>query len=115
MAINRLSEKRRSEIYKALETSLGEEKVSGNLAVRSAYRGTNYNILIPWGKSPEFVVMPKSVEEVQEVVKVANQEKLTILPICCGTMTPYWEADIVVDMMGRIGSSKLIHKTLLWL
>ena len=85
---------------KFLESSVGEGNVSGNSAVGSAYRGTNYNILFPWGKIPEFVVMPGTVEHVQEVVKIANKEKLTILPICCGTITPFWEADIVMDMMG---------------
>ena len=100
MAMDRLSEKRRSEIYKALKYSLDEENVSENPAVRSSYRGTNYNIVFPWGRGPDIVVMPKTVQHVQEVIRLANREKLSILPICCGTITAFWDADIVMDMMG---------------
>jgi FAD/FMN-containing dehydrogenase len=92
--------KNKAMILKELGSFLGEENVSDNPAVRSGYRGSNYNYLFPWGKAPELVVMPKSVEHVQEVVKLANKEKLTILPICCGTVTPFCEADIIIDMMG---------------
>ena len=44
--------------------------------------------------------MPKKVAHVQEVVKLANKEKFNILPVCAGTITPFWEADMVMDMMG---------------
>jgi hypothetical protein len=101
MKTEEVSEKKQFKFFKALESALGEENVSDNLAVRSAYRGTNFNILLPWwGKGPKFVVLPKTVEHVQEVVKLAKEEKLTILPVCLGTITAFWEADIVMDMMG---------------
>jgi len=100
MATDRFSEKKRTEIFKALKFSIGEEKVSMSPAVRAAYRGTNYGAISPWGKGPEFVVMPKTVEDVQETVKVADKEKLSIMPICAGTLTAFWEPDIVMDMMG---------------
>jgi FAD/FMN-containing dehydrogenase len=100
MKTEKVSEKKQFKVFKALESSLGEENVSDNLAVRSAYRGTNFNVLSPWGKGPRFVVLPKTVEHVQEVVKLANRERLTILPVCLGTITAFWEADIVMDMMG---------------
>jgi len=100
MATNGTLEKKVARALKDLQESLGEENVSRNLAVRSAYRGNNYNILNPWRKPPELVIRPKTVEHVQEVLRVANKERLTLMPICCGTMAPLWEADVIVDMMG---------------
>ena len=87
-------------IVRELVSFLGEEGVSDNPAVRAAYRGANYNFLPPWGKSPEIVVMPRSVEHVQDVVRLANKYKLSVLPICLGTVTPFCESDILMDMMG---------------
>ncbi|MCJ7508191.1 MAG: FAD-binding oxidoreductase, partial [candidate division Zixibacteria bacterium] len=100
MPTGETKEKRIDRALKELEVSLGKENASANPAIRSAYRGTNYNCLLPWTKGPKIVVMPKSVEHVQEIVRIANQEKLTILPICLGTQTYYWDTDIVIDMMG---------------
>jgi FAD/FMN-containing dehydrogenase len=100
MATNEASGDKISRALKALQASIGEENVSGNLAVRSGYRGINYNVLSPWREPPKLVIRPKTVEHVQEVVRVANKEKLTLLPICSGTIAPHWGADVVVDMMG---------------
>lgn len=94
-----LSKSKKARIFKQLVSFLGEEFVNENAAVRSAYRGSNYSSLTPWGKGPEIVVMPREVEHVQEIVKLANMEKFTILPICCGTLTPFCEADVIVNMM----------------
>jgi len=34
----------------------------------------------PLGKAPRIVAMPRSVEHIQEIVKLANREKVTLLP-----------------------------------
>ena len=52
MVTQQMSE-RATRALKELQASLGEENVSGNLAVRSAYRGINYNVLSPWRNPPE--------------------------------------------------------------
>ena len=113
MATNGTLEKKVARALKDLQESLGEENVSRNPAVRSAYRGINYNILNPWRKLPEIVVMPKTTEHVQEIVRVANKEKLTLLPICSGTIAPFWEADVIVDMMGMDKIIKIDTENLL--
>ena len=100
MATNEASGDRIARALKELQASVGEENVSGNLAVRSGYRGINYNVLSPWREPPKLVIRPKTVEHVKEVMRVANKEKLTLLPICSGTIAPHWGADVVVDMMG---------------
>ena len=89
---------RKTSILKELVAILGEDNVSENVAVRAGYRLSGR--LRPLGKMPEIVAMPKSVEHVQEIVKLANKEKLTVLPICSGTATPKSDADILLDMMG---------------
>src|SRR5512139_3615772 len=100
MTSSGLLKTKKPEMVRALASALGEDRVSDNPAVRAAYRGSNYNFLPPWGKSPEIVVMPRSVEQVQDIVRLANKYKLNVLPICLGTMTPFCEADILIDMMG---------------
>jgi FAD/FMN-containing dehydrogenase len=91
---------------KELEAILGEDNLSDNPAVRSSYRWSwGFDIVVtPPGKGPQIVVMPRTVEQVQGIVKLANKEKLTILPVTGCTMTPSFDADILLDMakMDRI-------------
>lgn len=83
---------KKKNILKALKDILGEDGVSGNPAVCSSYR-------LFEGKAPQFVTMPKTTEQVQEIVRLANKEKLTLLPISIGTKAISREADILLDMM----------------
>ncbi len=106
MSSRRMSDRRKSEVARALTDALGEENFSANPAVCAGYRGTNFNILLPWGEGPEFVAMPKTVEQVQNTLRVANRHRLSVMAICCGTFPPFWEADILLDMMGM----NKIHK-----
>jgi hypothetical protein len=94
------SKSKKARIFKELVNILGEENVSENLAVRAGYRGGVHTLYPPLGKSPEIVTIPKSVEHVQEVVKLANRENVSLLPITCSTITRNCEADILLDMMG---------------
>ena len=106
MSNSRMSDRRKREISLELTDALGEETFSGNPAVCAGYRGTNFNILLPWGKGPEFVVMPKTEEDVQKTLRIANKHRVSVMAICCGTFAPFSEADILLDMMGM----NKIHK-----
>jgi len=100
MAKSASFESRKARAFKELAACLGEENVSENPAVRSSYRWSwGFVAVAPYGKGPELVVMPRTVEHVQEIVRLANKEKLTVLPICAGSLTPSFEADILIDMM----------------
>ena len=89
---------KKTRIIKELVTILGEENVNENLAVRVGYRLAGR--LSPLGKPPEIVAMPRFVEHVQEIVKLANKEKVSLLPICGGGSTRRSDADILLDLMG---------------
>jgi hypothetical protein len=57
---------RKAGIMKELEALLGEDNLSDNPAVRSSYRWTWLaDPLLPPGKGPQIVVMPREVEQVQ--------------------------------------------------
>ena len=100
MAQNMSFENRKARAFKELAGLLGEENVSENPVVRSSYRWSwGFVGMNPYGKGPEIVVMPREVEQVQEIVKLASREKLTVLPICGGSLTPSFDADILVDFM----------------
>jgi len=56
----------------------------------------------------DYIVMPKTVEEVQGVIKLANRERIPITPLGAGltlsSLAVPWNGGIVIDMkrMGRI-------------
>lgn len=68
-----------------LVDALGDEKVSTNRAVLFTYSGT----ALPFPKTmPDIVVRPKTVEEVQFVLKLANKLLIPVTPIASGTLEP---------------------------
>ena len=65
-------------IYKALSDIVGPEHVSNDaeeLFFYSRDQGTSEP------RSPDFVVMPRTTEEVQQIVLLANEKKLPIVPM----------------------------------
>jgi len=89
-----MDQNKRRMILNELKNIMGMENASDNPAVTSSYR----YIQGPGG-APEIVAMPRTVEHVQEIVRLANREKLSILPISMGTKAWSREVDILVDMM----------------
>lgn len=88
-----MNKEKKTKVIEDLKKIVGEEHVSDNAAVLSSYR---YFI----GKSypPQIVTMPDDSEQVQQIVKLANQENLTILPIATGTKSRTRDADILLDL-----------------
>ncbi|WP_022666195.1 FAD-binding oxidoreductase [Desulfospira joergensenii] len=71
-----------SKITKKLREIVGENNATDYKHIRYAY---SYDLSFVSPKLPEYVVMPTSVEQVQEVMKFANQEKISVTPFTAGT------------------------------
>ncbi len=69
-------------VYRKLADVLGEEWISDDEFVRFAY---SYDMSFVEPKMPDIVVLPETVEEVQEIMKIANEEKVPVVPFTGGT------------------------------
>ena len=78
-----------SALYDSLSKIVSKDFVSDRKEERYFY-ARDGGLMPP--HEPDFVVMPKTTEEVQEIVKLANREKI---PVVCETFAP---AVIPVDM-----------------
>jgi len=63
--------------YSQLADALGEQKVSADLAVLESY-SRDASPLPP--RRPDIVVRPASIDDVVDVVRVANAFKIPVLP-----------------------------------
>ncbi len=71
--------------YQKLVEELGEEKVTRNRTILFSYSGT----ALPIPKTmPDVVVRPESVEDVQAVLRIANQLIIPVTPVASGTLEP---------------------------
>jgi len=67
------------EVYKALEDIVGKENISENIGVCETYRcvpsqsSAHYGPTKNWTPRPQAVILPKTAEEVQNIVKVCNK------------------------------------------
>lgn len=64
-------------IYKALAEIVGEEHVSNRREELYTYARDPG---LSESRSPDYVVMPKSVEEIQRIIQLANKEKIPVVP-----------------------------------
>ncbi|MCF8093547.1 MAG: FAD-binding oxidoreductase [Desulfotignum sp.] len=71
-----------SQITKRLCEIVGEKNATDMKHIRYAY---SYDLSFVMPKLPDYVVMPTNVEQVQEVMKFANQEKISVTPFTAGT------------------------------
>ena len=88
-----------SALYDSLVTIVGKDFVSDRKEERYFY-ARDGGLMPP--HEPDFVVMPKTTEEVQEIVKLANREKVPIVPkgsglALTGLVIPQ-QGGIVLDM-----------------
>ena len=70
-----------SDITQALAEIVGESYVSDQ--PEEAYFYARDPGLMP-AHEPDYVVVPKTAEEIQEVVRLANREKIPIVPMGAG-------------------------------
>lgn len=72
-----------SRVFQKLEKIVSKEFVSNDLYVRHAY-SRNVNPVLQG--VPDIVIRPKDAEEISEILKIANQENIPIIPRgggCC--------------------------------
>jgi glycolate oxidase len=89
-----------SEIYQKLELIVSKKFISDNLYVRHAYSRNVDPIL---QGVPSIVIRPKDSQEVSEILKVANEENIPVIPRgggdCeFGGSKPIGDGGIVLDM-----------------
>jgi len=101
MAINK-------EAYKALEAIVGPEYISDDPAVCEGYRsgpggyeaGCGYERVMT--KIPGTVILPRTTEDVQKIVKVCNRYKVPYVPYSTGFYGPrshcHVESELLVDL-----------------
>jgi glycolate oxidase len=90
----------RKKIYDELATIVGSKWVSNRQAELFLY-SWDFLTTEPIGK-PDFVVMPEKTEEVQGVVRLANQERIPVIPyvkgLSIGGLTNPNEGGVVLDL-----------------
>src|SRR4030042_1122818 len=94
--------------YRILETIVGEENISSDPAICEGYRsgpggyesGLGYERVMT--KIPGAVILPRSTEEVQKVVKVCNRYKVPYVPYSTGFYGPrshcHVDNELLVDL-----------------
>ena len=90
----------RKKVYDELASIVGSEWVSNRQAELFLY-SWDFLTTEPIGK-PDFVVMPEKTKEVQGVVRLANQERIPVIPyvkgLSIGGLTNPNEGGIVLDL-----------------
>jgi FAD/FMN-containing dehydrogenase len=98
----------KSLLHEKLIDTVSSENVTNKEIVMEAYTATavgrldRAGALIEKPKKPEFVVMPRSTKEIQEIVRLANEIKVPVIPM--GSLTSEYadsvplEGGIMLDM-----------------
>jgi len=95
----KLSAKQQGTILRRLQQIVGPENATANPAIRYGYSGTS--MVIP-KVVPDFVVRPRSVEDIQKTLALARKHKIPITPVGSGSQEPSiypFFGGIVLDTM----------------
>ncbi|MHA1659732.1 MAG: FAD-binding oxidoreductase [Promethearchaeota archaeon] len=89
-----------SNLYQKLEKIVSEKSLSNSIYVRHAY-SRNVNSVLQG--VPDIVIRPKDTEEISEILKIANEEDINVVPRgggdCeFGGSKPIGDGGIVLDM-----------------
>ncbi|MBD3229938.1 MAG: FAD-binding protein [Candidatus Lokiarchaeota archaeon] len=88
-------------VFEKLRDIVGEDRASDSEYIRYTYSKTGDGI---YQSMPDYVVRPKSSEEVSEIMQIANKEKIPIIPrgggagLFAGAVAHY--GGIILDMTG---------------
>jgi len=66
-----------TEVYKKLEKIVSKDYISNDIYVRHAY---SRNVDIALQGVPDIVIRPKDAKEISEILKVANEENIPLIP-----------------------------------
>lgn len=69
-------------VLKELASIVGDKNATASKHIRYAY---SYDLSFVKRKNPDYVVMPTTVEQIQDVMKFANKEKIPVVPYTAGT------------------------------
>ena len=69
-------------VLKDLQEIVGRDYASNDEAILFPY---SYDLTWVTPRMPDYVVMPGSVEEVQRVLRLANRERIPVIPYVSGT------------------------------
>ncbi|MHA1270546.1 MAG: FAD-binding oxidoreductase [Candidatus Helarchaeota archaeon] len=90
-----------NEIYKKLMNMVGEDSISDNEYIRYCYSKTGDSV---YQSIPDYVIRPKTTEEVSEIMQLANKEKIPVVPrgggagLFAGAVAHH--GGIILDMTG---------------
>jgi len=89
-----------SDLFNKLEKIVSDKYISNDIYVRHAY---SRNVDIVLQGVPDLVIRPKDAKEISEILKVANEENITVIPrgagICeFGGSKPIGDNGIILDM-----------------
>lgn len=89
-----------SDLYNKLEKIVTDKYISNDIYVRHAY---SRNVDLVLQGVPDIVIRPKDAEEISEILKVANEENIAVIPrgagICeFGGSKPIGDNGIVLDL-----------------
>ncbi|MFX0134980.1 MAG: FAD-binding oxidoreductase [Candidatus Hodarchaeota archaeon] len=89
-----------SDVYNKLEKIVSEKYISNDIYVRHAY---SRNVDIVLQGVPDIVIRPKDAQEISEILKVANEENIAVIPRgggdCeFGGSKPVKDGGIVLDL-----------------
>ncbi|MFW9826877.1 MAG: FAD-binding oxidoreductase [Candidatus Thorarchaeota archaeon] len=89
-----------SDIFKKLENIVSKKYISNDIYVRHAY---SRNVDIVLQGIPDMVIRPKDAQEVSEILKIANEENVAVIPrgagICeFGGSKPIGDNGILLDL-----------------
>jgi glycolate oxidase len=88
-----------TDIYASLAEIVGKDRISTQKEERYFY---GRDLGLAPAHEPEYVVTPKTTEEVQQIVKLANQEKIPVVPMGAGMslvgLTIPLKGGIVIDL-----------------
>ncbi|MHA1478168.1 MAG: FAD-binding oxidoreductase [Promethearchaeota archaeon] len=104
-----------SDVYKKLENIVKEKYISNSLYIRHAYSRNVDPIL---QGVPDIVIRPKDAQEISEILKIANEENIAVLPRgggdCeFGGSKPIGDGGIVLDMKRMNKIINLDHENLI--
>ena len=83
-------------VYQALVDIVGQEHVSNRQEELFIY---SYDLGTTEPHRPDYAVVPRTTEEIQEIVKLANREKVPVVPLGGGLSL----AGLAVPFKGGIG------------
>lgn len=64
-------------IFERLRAIVGDEYISNNQYIRYSYSKTGDGV---YQETPDYVIRPKSAEEISEIMQLANKEKIPVVP-----------------------------------